>query len=117
MPLWVIVYRSSTGDRPDGRTVVGVVLGFAGLVGLIAASGIGGDVRIAACLIIVVATVSWSFGSWSTPRLTLPSDPFVVTVYEMLFGSGFLLIGALIRGENLVPTAAPASPGWPGATS
>jgi drug/metabolite transporter (DMT)-like permease len=103
VPLWVVIYRSSTGDRPNRRTLIGVALGFAGLVGLIVASGIGGDVRIAACLVVVAATVAWSFGSWSTPRLTLPHDPFVVTVYEMLFGSGFLLVGALIRGEDVVP--------------
>jgi drug/metabolite transporter (DMT)-like permease len=105
VPLWVVIYRSSTGDRPNRRTLIGVALGFAGLVGLIVASGIGGDVRIAACLVVVAATVAWSFGSWSTARLTLPHDPFVVTVYEMLFGSGFLLVGALIRGEDVVPHA------------
>jgi drug/metabolite transporter (DMT)-like permease len=103
VPLWVVVYRSITGDRPNRQTLLGVGLGFAGLVGLISASGIGGDVRVKACLVIVIASVSWSFGSWSTPRLTLPRDPFAATVYEMLFGSGFLLIGALIRGEDVVP--------------
>jgi drug/metabolite transporter (DMT)-like permease len=103
VPLWVVVYRSSTGDRPSRQTVIGVGLGFAGLVGLISASGIGGDVRVGACLVVVAATVAWSFGSWSTPRLTLPHDPFVVTVYEMLFGSGFLLLGALVRREDIVP--------------
>lgn len=107
VPLWVVVYRSSSGDRPSRRTLFGVALGFAGLVGLISASGIGGDVRVPACLVIVVATVCWSFGSWSTPRLGLPRDPFVATVYEMLFGSGFLMVGALARGEHVVPGAAP----------
>jgi drug/metabolite transporter (DMT)-like permease len=103
VPLWVVVYRTITGDRPNRRTFLGVSVGFAGLVGLIAASGIGGDVRVEPCLIVVAASVSWSFGSWSTPRLTLPHDPFVVTVYEMLFGAGFCLLGALVRGEDVVP--------------
>ena len=56
---------------------------------------------------IVFATLCWSFGSWSTPRLTLPRNPFVTTVYEMLGGAVFLLIGALMRGEHVVPQAAP----------
>jgi drug/metabolite transporter (DMT)-like permease len=107
VPLWVIVYRAAAGDRPRARTTFGVLLGFAGLVGLITATGIGGDVRWAACLIIVVATVCWSFGSWATPRLSLPRNPFVTTVYEMLFGSVFLLIGATIRGEHVLPQSAP----------
>ena len=107
VPLWVIVYRTATGDRPRPLTLVGVLLGFAGLVGLITSTGLGGDVAWGACLVIVFATVCWSFGSWSTPRLTLPRNPFVTTVYEMLWGSVFLFVGALIRGENVVPQSAP----------
>lgn len=107
VPLWVIVYRAASGDRPRLRTTLGVLLGFAGLVGLVTASGIEGDVRVGACLVIAAASVFWSFGSWSTPRLTLPRDAFVLTAYEMLFGSLFLLAFAAIRGEHVLPTAAP----------
>ena len=107
VPLWVIVYRRLSGDRPSRRTLVGVLLGFAGLVLLIASQGIEGDVAVGACLIIMCATVFWSFGSWSTPRLTLPQDAFVLTVYEMLFGAVWLLLFAAVRGEHLMPTSAP----------
>jgi drug/metabolite transporter (DMT)-like permease len=107
VPLWVIVYRSLAGDRPGIRTTLGVLLGFAGLVMLIASTGIGGDVEVGASLIIMVATVFWSFGSWSTPRLRLPADAFVATAYEMIFGSVWLIVFAAIRGEHLLPTSAP----------
>lgn len=107
VPLWVIVYRTVTGDRPRTLTLVGVLLGFAGLVGLVTSTGLGGDVAWGACLVIVFATVCWSFGSWSTPRLSLPRNPFVTTVYEMLSGSVFLLVGALVRGEHVMPQSAP----------
>jgi drug/metabolite transporter (DMT)-like permease len=107
VPLWVIVYRRLSGDRPSRRTLFGVLLGFAGLVLLIGSQGIEGDVAVSACLIIMCATVFWSFGSWSTPRLTLPKDAFVLTVYEMLFGSVWLLLFAAVRGEHLLPTSAP----------
>ena len=62
---------------------------------------------VGACLIIMCASVFWSFGSWSTPRLSLPKDAFVLTVYEMLFGSVWLLLFAAARGEHLLPTSAP----------
>ncbi len=107
VPLWVIVYRSATGDRPRSQTTLGVLIGFAGLVLLITSTGIDGDVPIGASLIIMVATVCWSFGSWATPRLWLPKDAFVLTVYEMLFGAGWLALIGGIRGEDLLPTAAP----------
>jgi drug/metabolite transporter (DMT)-like permease len=103
VPLWIIVYRAVTGDRPGTRTVLGVLLGFGGLVGLITASGVGGEVTVVPCLVIVGATLCWSFGSWSTPRLPLPRDPFVVTVYEMFFGSVFLAVLGLAHGENVLP--------------
>ena len=108
IPLWVIVYRAAAGDRPDRRTTFGVLLGFAGLVGLVTSTGLGGDVRWVACAVIVVATVCWSFGSWVMPRLTLPENPFVTAVYEMLTGSVFLLLGGALRGEHVLPQAAPA---------
>jgi drug/metabolite transporter (DMT)-like permease len=107
VPLWVIVYRRLAGDRPSRRTTFGVLLGFAGLVLLITSSGIGGEVKVGASLIIMCATVFWSFGSWSTPRLPLPEDAFVLTVYEMLCGSAWLLLFASVRGEHVLPTSAP----------
>jgi drug/metabolite transporter (DMT)-like permease len=108
VPLWIIIYRVVTGDVPPRRTIVGVLLGFGGLVGLITASGIDGAVPVVPCLVIVVATLCWSFGSWSMPRLSLPADPFVTAVYEMLFGAVALALMALIDGESLVPGGASA---------
>ena len=112
VPLWVIVYRAADGDRPRTRTTAGVLLGFGGVVGLVTATGLRGSVSWAACLIIVAASVCWSFGSWLMPRLSLPRDPFVTTVYEMLAGSVFLFLGAALRGEHLLPQAAPAQAWW-----
>ena len=109
VPLWIILYRVAAGDRPGRRTVAGVLLGFAGLVGLITASGLGGEVPVLPCIVIAFATLCWSFGSWSMPRLALPADPFVTAVYEMLFGSVFLAIFALAHGEDLVPNGGSAA--------
>jgi drug/metabolite transporter (DMT)-like permease len=112
VPLWVVLYRTGSGDRVPGRTTAGVLVGFAGLVGLITASGLGGEVRVAACLVIVFATACWSLGTWSSPRLRLPGDPFVATVYEMAFGAAFLLVGAALRGEDVVPGAGSPQSWW-----
>ncbi|MEJ7628798.1 MAG: EamA family transporter [Nocardioidaceae bacterium] len=112
VPLWIIVYRRAAGDRPGRRTVMGVLLGFAGLVGLIAASGAGGQVAVIPCVVIGFATLCWSFGSWSMPRLSLPADPFVTTVYEMAFGGVFLVLFALLHGEDVVPAGGSAQSWW-----
>ena len=114
VPLWIIVFRRASGDRPNRRTTLGVLLGFAGLAGLVAASGLGGDVPLGPCLVIVVATTCWAFGSWSTSRIRLPKDAFVMTGYEMLFGGFWLLTGGLITGEDVIPQSAPIEAwlGW-----
>jgi drug/metabolite transporter (DMT)-like permease len=108
-PLWVIIYRASSGDRPAKATTLGVLIGFTGLLGLLTAGGVSGDIKVGACLIVVFGASCWAFGSWAMPRLPLPADPFVVAVYEMAFGAVFLILGGALSGEHVVPTAAPAS--------
>lgn len=108
-PLWVIVYRTVTGDRPSRRTTAGVFLGFGGLFALVAASGLDGAINVGACLIVVLAASFWSFGSWVMPRLPLPADPFVVAVYEMASGACILTLAGVAAGEPLLPVAAPVA--------
>lgn len=108
VPLWIILYRAVSGDRPRRRTTAGVLLGFAGLVGLVAADGIDGQLDVLACVVVLVATVGWSFGSWLMPQLRLPKDPFVMSFYEMVFGGAFLMLGGVVRGEPMLPTAVSA---------
>lgn len=100
VPLWVMVFRALTGDRPGGVTVAGVLLGFSGLVWLVAASGLDGAVPLVGAALLVVAPLCWSIGTWAQPRLSLPADPFVTTTYEMLFGGVFLLLGGMLAGER-----------------
>jgi drug/metabolite transporter (DMT)-like permease len=102
VPLWVVCYRLVTGDRPPGQTVLGVVLGFGGLSWLVASAGLDGTVPLGACLVIVCATLCWSFGSWSSTRLGLPADPFVATAWEMLCGGVALFVMAVADHEPLI---------------
>ncbi|MGI8614794.1 MAG: EamA family transporter [Nocardioidaceae bacterium] len=101
VPLWIVCYRLLTGDRPRSATILGVLAGFAGLAGLVTAIGIGGSIPLGPTLLIALAAMCWSFGSWIQPRLRLPSDAFVTTVYEMLAGGAILLLTGLLSGERI----------------
>ena len=101
VPLWVIVLRSSFGDRPGARTVVGVLVGFAGLAGLTLSTGLSGAVSFGGSALILLAALSWSVGSWAQPRLPLPKEPFVMAVYEMLAGGLALMVAGAVRGESI----------------
>ena len=101
VPLWVILLRAAAGDRPRLPTVGGVALGFAGLAGLVLVTGVRGDVSLLGVGLILVASMSWSVGSWAQPHLPLPKDPFVGAVYEMLAGGAGLLVAGLLGGESV----------------
>ena len=107
VPLWVACLRSISGDRPPARSIAGVVLGFAGVAGLIAGEG-GAGAPTWALLVVVVASMSWALGTWLQPRLDLPSDPFTLVVYELLVGGTVLTSLGLLRGEHFSPTSYPS---------
>ncbi|MFJ6573861.1 EamA family transporter [Streptomyces sp. NPDC091292] len=99
VPAWVVVLRAASGERPSAATVGGVLVGIVGLV-VLTVPGLSGDVRLSGVLMVVGGTVAWSVGSFSSGKLSMPSDPFTASAYEMLAGGlGCLLLG-LARGEQ-----------------
>ncbi|MGH3510023.1 MAG: EamA family transporter [Nocardioidaceae bacterium] len=100
-PLLIVVFRVAEGDRPRRLTLLGVLLGFAGLVFLVlAGSGAGGEIPLGPALIVLFAASCWAFGSYVQRRLWLPADPFVTAVYEMLIGGTIATVVGLWSGER-----------------
>src|SRR5437764_5647216 len=81
VPLWIVLLRLVTGDRPKGATIGAVLVGFGGIALLLAPGG--GTARVVGILTVLGASLLWSIGSFNAPRLRLPTDPVVTTVYEM----------------------------------
>jgi drug/metabolite transporter (DMT)-like permease len=82
-PLIMVTLRSITGDRPRLGTVIGVVIGLAGLVALFL-PGLGGGttdhpVPLAGGLLALGAVICWCVGSFATRWLPMPADPFVAS--------------------------------------
>jgi drug/metabolite transporter (DMT)-like permease len=100
VPLWVVVLRALTGDRPRSRTVIGVLIGFVGLTILIVPSGDAGTTTVGGILLIIGASLSWSIGSLLAGRAAVPANPFVTTFYEMLAGGTVLVLIGLFAGET-----------------
>jgi drug/metabolite transporter (DMT)-like permease len=97
VPLWVVLLRLVTGDRPRTATIGAVAVGFAGIAVLLTPGT--GSTRIIGVLTALTASLLWSIGSFVSPRLQLPGNPFVTSVYEMLCGGAFMLVVAAARGE------------------
>jgi drug/metabolite transporter (DMT)-like permease len=100
VPLWLVVYRLGTGDRPAATTLAGVLVGFGGLalLSLTRGGGTGSPLGVA---IILGAALSWATGSFLSQRLPMPANPFAASVYEMAAGGLALLALGFGRGETL----------------
>jgi drug/metabolite transporter (DMT)-like permease len=100
-PLIIVVFRVVEGDRPRGLTLLGVLTGFGGLALLVLIGSNGARAfPLGAGLLVLFASSCWAFGSYVQPRLPLPRDVFVTTVYEMLFGGLILVSIGLVSGER-----------------
>ncbi len=98
VPLQVILLRTVTGDRVSRSLRLSTLAGLVGL-GLVVLPGLGSGSTALGLLASTFAAVSWSLGSFLTPRLELPRDPFVTAVYEMLVGGALLVVAGLALGQ------------------
>lgn len=98
VPLILVILRTITGDRPHPVSFLGVLAGFVGLAGLVLSRG-GGAAPLGPSLLVVVAATSWAVGSFLSPRLPQPADPFVASGYQMIIGALVLVVLGLITGE------------------
>jgi drug/metabolite transporter (DMT)-like permease len=88
VPLWIVVLRTFTGDRPPFASLAGVIVGFGGLALLVRPSG---GAPLWSLLVVVCAAAMWAVGSFLSSRLPMPRDSFAATAYEMAVGGVILL--------------------------
>jgi drug/metabolite transporter (DMT)-like permease len=88
VPLWIVLMRTATGDRPPRIALAGVVVGFGGLLLLVHPNG---HAPLWGLLLVVGSALMWASGSFLSSRVALPQDSFAATAYEMLVG-GLLLL-------------------------
>ena len=96
VPLWVVLMRTVTGDRPPIAALAGVGLGFGGLVLLVRPSG---GAPLWALLLVVGSALTWATGAFLSGRLPLPRDAFAATALEMFTGGVVLLPFALLTTD------------------
>jgi drug/metabolite transporter (DMT)-like permease len=102
MPLWLVLLRTVARDRPRALTLVGTLVGFAGIAVLARpgahGSGTGGSVA-RGTVIVLLGTICWATGTFLSPRLSMPASPFVATSVEMLAGGTAMLVVSPLIGE------------------
>lgn len=97
-PLWMAVFAGLRGERPTRGEALGLAIGFAGVVWLSTGGSLTGAPL--GLVALLLASVSWSFGSiWSRGR-DLPS-PLMSAAAQMLCGGVLMLAAGLALGERL----------------
>ncbi len=103
VPLWLVMLRTVFRDRPQALTLAGVLVGFVGVGGLSLGGATGSNPI--GVTVILIASLSWSLGSFLSARIPMPKNPFAASTVEMAVGgAGLLLIGTGL-GERLDPAA------------
>jgi drug/metabolite transporter (DMT)-like permease len=104
VPLYVVLMRTLSGERPPAVTFLGVAVGFAGLALLLLLSGDEGGTHGTAWWgpwLVLLAALSWAIGTFAGTKLPVPANPFALSALEMIVGGAALLVGALLTGERV----------------
>lgn len=102
IPLWMVLIEALRrgGAKPDGKIMLGLVMGFGGLVLLVSeSSGIsaGDGLDLAALAVLLLAALVWSYGSIYSRDADMPQSSLLGTGIEMLGGAvGLFLVGTLV---------------------
>lgn len=103
LPFWLVIIEwiRPHGKRPSAAVILGLVLGFVGIVVLVGPGNVGGqgDVRPLGALVLILGSLSWAIGSFWSRDAKLPDSGLLTTGIEMLTGGALLFIAAAVTGE------------------
>ncbi len=103
LPFWLVIIEwvRPPRKRPSGAVLVGLFLGFIGIVVLVGQSDVGGhgDVSPIGALVLILGSLSWAIGSFWSRDAQLPESGLLTTGMEMLGGGALLLIVGAVTGE------------------
>jgi drug/metabolite transporter (DMT)-like permease len=103
VPLWMVVFEwlRPGGIRPSWTTMLGVIVGLAGLVVLVGPNTIlgHGDIDAMATFVLMIGSIAWAAGSIFYRHSAVPSSGAMATGIQMLGGSFVLIVASALFGE------------------
>ena len=107
-PLWFALFDwlRPRGTRPTLQTILGIAVGFAGVLMLVGSRSAlrGGAADFMGIVALVCASVAWAIGSLYTKYAPKPESPIMVAAQQMVAGGIILALGGLAMGETLDTT-------------
>jgi drug/metabolite transporter (DMT)-like permease len=116
-PLFIVLteWAWPGGARPSAITMVGLMIGFAGVSWLAAPweKASAGALHPGGLAALVFACISWSFGTIASKRVPHGAQPATAAALQMLGGGAGQLLIALLRGDLArFDPAAVSTPAW-----
>jgi drug/metabolite transporter (DMT)-like permease len=104
LPFWLVIIEwvRPPRRRPSGAVLLGLLLGFIGIIVLVGPGSIRGDgeISITGALVLILGSLSWAIGSFFSRDAQLPESGLLTTGMEML-GGGILLIVVGVLSKEL----------------
>jgi drug/metabolite transporter (DMT)-like permease len=102
-PLWTVLFAGFWKQWPRGREWLGLAVGFTG----IAILNSGGDLRAhpLGAVFLILAAMSWAFGSVLSTRLRLPGG--MMSSAAQMFSGGLVVLAAGFASGERVPSHPP----------
>jgi len=101
--LWLVIvdWVRPGGTRPVARVLIGLLLGFAGMVLLVGPASLGGAGRVdpRGAGVLVIASLAWACGSLYSKHGAMPSSPLLSMAMQSFAGGVILMIAGLFAGE------------------
>ncbi|MFN2637494.1 MAG: EamA family transporter [Gemmatimonadaceae bacterium] len=105
LPFWLVIIEwvRPPRRRPSGAVLVGLILGFIGIIVLVGPGNMAGDgdVSTLGALVLIVGSLSWAIGSFFSRDAQLPESGLLTTGMEMLGGGILLIIVGLLSREPI----------------
>lgn len=103
LPFWLVIIEwvRPPRKRPRGAVLIGLVLGFIGIIVLVGPGNVSGhgDIRPLGALVLILGSLSWAIGSFWSRDAKLPESALLTTGMEMLGGGALLSIVGVLSGE------------------
>jgi drug/metabolite transporter (DMT)-like permease len=104
VPVWfaLVDWLRPGGSRPQVRTLVGIMVGFAGIALLVSPRGASppdAPLNVWGVLALLAAGVSWAGGSLYSKHHSKVESPWLNASLQMLSGGAALILLALLTGE------------------
>ena len=96
-PIFIAILRFIFGDIPSLKTILGIVVGFGGVIIVLVIPTVENNLFIIICLI---SNVIWAIGSFWSQRIELPESPLTTAAIQTFFGGMCSILIGIFRGED-----------------